>query len=82
MSCQSKTTTVLKVEILELPQTKLNQVQQKSLLFQCKISNIQYLGRTLATTQLLKLMKSVDSNIIAVTVLGDLCNMMSTHFDF
>ena len=81
MSCQSNTTTVLKVEILELPQTKLNQIQQKSLLFQCKISNIQYLG-PFATTQLLKLMKSVDSNIIAVTVLGDLCNMMSTHFDF
>ena len=60
------TTTVLEAEMLEFPQIKLNQIQQKSL-FQCKINNIQYLGRTAAIMQQLKFMKNVDSNIIALS---------------
>ena len=58
---------MLDAEMLEFPQIKLNQIQQKSLLFQCKISNIQYLGRTAAIMQQLKFMKNVDSNIIALS---------------
>ena len=63
------TTTVLEAEMLEFPQIKLNQIQQKSLL-QCKINNIQYLGRTAAIMQQLKFMKNVDSNIIAISFLN------------
>lgn len=63
------TTTVLEAEMLEFPQIKLNQIQQKSL-FQCKINNIQYLGRTAAIMQQLKFMKNVDSNIIAISFLN------------
>ena len=61
------TTTVLETEMLELLQIRLNQIQQKSLLFQCKINNIQYLGRTAAIMQQLKFIKNVDSNIIALS---------------
>ena len=64
------TTTVLETEMLELLQIRLNQTQQKSLLFQCKINNIQYLGRTAAIMQQLKFMKNVDSNIIAISFLN------------
>ena len=63
------TTTVLEAEMLEFPQIKLNQIQQKSL-FQCKINNKQYLGRTAAIMQQLKFMKNVDSNIIAISFLN------------
>ena len=61
------TTTVLETEMLELLQIRLNQTQQKSLLFQCKINNMQYLGRTAAIMQQLKFIKNVDSNIIALS---------------
>ena len=37
-------TTVPKAKILKFLQIKLNQVQQKSSLFQCKVSNMQYLS--------------------------------------
>ena len=61
---------MLETEMLELLQIRLNQTQQKSLLFQCKINNIQYLGRTAAIMQQLKFMKNVDSNIIAISSLN------------
>ena len=59
-------TTALKAEMLQFPQIKLNKIQQKSLLFQCKISHIQYLGWTTAITKQSTLMKTVVSNIIAL----------------
>ena len=59
-------TTVLKAEILKFPQIKLIQIQRESLLFQCKISNIQYLGRSTAITQQSTFMRNVESDIVVL----------------
>ena len=58
--------TLLKAEMLKFPQIKLNEMQQKSLLFQCEIRQIQHFGRATANTQQSTLMKGVESNIIAL----------------
>ena len=81
----------MKAEMLKFPQIKLNQIQRKSSSFSAR--SVTYSIQDKQQQSIF--MKSMESNITALfffnygelhvtpgAVLGDLCTVMSTHFNF
>ena len=82
----------MKAEMLKFPQIKLNQIQRKSSSFSTR--SVTYSIQDKQQQSIF--MKSMESNITALfffnygvwlhvtpgAVLGDLCTVMSTHFNF